>query len=185
MRRRDFLARSLASGVAVGFLGKDSQAFQGAGSHLQNDFHETLELTKYVADFVVNTKYSEIPETVIELGKKSILDSLGLALAGSVDQTAQIIRSYVQPFVTAQGVTVIGRPQKLPTRFAAFANGVAIHVNDYDDTQLAVAPDRVYGLLTHPSVAVLPAALAVAEANGLSGKDLLLAYHLGVEVECK
>ena len=185
MRRRDFLARSLASGVAVGFLGKDSQAFKGAGSHLQNDFRETPGLTKYVADFVVNTKYSEIPETVIELGKKSILDSLGLALAGSVDQTAQIIRSYVQPFVTARGVTAIGRPHKLPARFAAFANGVAIHVNDYDDTQLAVAPDRVYGLLTHPSVAVLPAALAIAETNGLSGRDLLLAYHVGVEVECK
>ena len=67
----------------------------------------------------------------------------------------------------------------------AFANAIGIHADDYDDTQLAVAPDRVYGLLTHPTAPCLPAALAVAEANGLSGKDLLLAYHVGVEVECK
>ncbi|MGH9374909.1 MAG: hypothetical protein ACRD1J_01940, partial [Terriglobia bacterium] len=41
-------------------------------------------LTRYVAEFVVKTQYSDIPENVIELGKKSILDGLGLALAGSV-----------------------------------------------------------------------------------------------------
>jgi 2-methylcitrate dehydratase PrpD len=73
----------------------------------------------------------------------------------------------------------------LPPRFAAFANGVAIHVDDFDDTQLAAAKDRVYGLLVHPSVCVLPAALATAEVEGKSGKDLLLAYQIGVEVECK
>ncbi|HZN46007.1 MAG TPA: MmgE/PrpD family protein, partial [Ramlibacter sp.] len=70
-------------------------------------------------------------------------------------------------------------------RFAAFANGVGIHADDYDDTQLAVATDRVYGLLTHPTAPALPAALAVAEAVGATGAQAMLAYHLGVEVECK
>ena len=70
-------------------------------------------------------------------------------------------------------------------RFAAFANGVGIHADDYDDTQLAVAKDRVYGLLTHPTAPALPAALATAEAEGRSGAEMMLAYHLGVEVECK
>jgi 2-methylcitrate dehydratase PrpD len=64
-------------------------------------------------------------------------------------------------------------------------NGVSIHADDFDDTQLAVAKDRVYGLLVHPTVPVLPAALALAERGGVSGKELMLAYHLGVEVECK
>jgi 2-methylcitrate dehydratase PrpD len=60
-----------------------------------------------------------------------------------------------------------------------------VHADDFDDTQLAVAKDRVYGLLTHPTAPALPAALAVAEVTGASGADFMLAYHLGVEVECK
>ena len=69
--------------------------------------------------------------------------------------------------------------------FAAFANGVAIHADDFDDTQLAVAKDRVYGLLTHPTAPCLPAALANAELLGRSGVEMMLAYHIGVEIECK
>ena len=74
---------------------------------------------------------------------------------------------------------------KVAPRFAAFANGVGMHADDYDDTQLAVAKDRVYGLLTHPTAPALPAALAMGEATGASGRNVMLAYHLGVEVECK
>src|SRR4030095_1659979 len=73
----------------------------------------------------------------------------------------------------------------LPARFAAFANGVSIHADDYDDTQLAIAKDRVYGLLTHPTAPALPPVLALAERDGKSGRDLMLAYQVGVEVECK
>ena len=64
-------------------------------------------------------------------------------------------------------------------------NGIGIHADDYDDTQLAVAEDRVYGLLTHPTAPVLSAALALGEARSISGRDLITAYHVGVEVECK
>ncbi|HZC39389.1 MAG TPA: MmgE/PrpD family protein, partial [Streptosporangiaceae bacterium] len=72
----------------------------------------------------------------------------------------------------------------LPARFAAFLNGMAIHADDFDDTQLATAPDRVYGLLTHPTAPVLPAVLGLAEQEGRSGADLLAAYLVGTEVEC-
>ncbi len=134
----------------------------------------------------MNTKYSDVPAEAQELGKKSILDGLGLALSGSKAETAGLIEQYVKSFgFQPGGVSVLGSAGKLPPRFAAFANGVAIHVDDFDDTQLAVGKDRVYGLLVHPTVCVLPAALATAELHGKSGKELLLAYQLGVEVECK
>src|SRR5205085_995500 len=55
----------------------------------------------------------------------------------------------------------------------------------YDDTQLAVAKDRVYGLLTHPTAPALPPVMALAERDRRSGADLMLAYQVGVEVECK
>jgi 2-methylcitrate dehydratase PrpD len=144
------------------------------------------KLTASVADFVAKTKYSDIPDETQELGKKSILDGLGLALSGSKAETAGLIHEYVKSFgFQPGGVSVLGSASKLPARFAAFANGVAIHVDDFDDTQLAVGKDRVYGLLVHPTVCVLPAALATAELHGKGGRELLLAYQLGVEVECK
>ena len=80
---------------------------------------------------------------------------------------------------------VIGSELRVAPRFAAFANGVGIHADDFDDTQLAVASDRVYGLLTHPTAPALPAALAAGEMLGKDGKSVLLAYLIGVEVECK
>lgn len=141
-------------------------------------------LTKQAAEFVVNT--TSVPDDVIEIGKKSILDGIGLALSGSVAKSGEFVRSYLKELGIKEGSsTVIGMGMKVPTRFAAFANGVGIHADDFDDTQLAVAKDRVYGLLTHPTAPALPAALAVAEAKGASGADAMLAYHLGVELECK
>jgi 2-methylcitrate dehydratase PrpD len=146
-------------------------------------------VTGYVADFIVNTRYTDLPGDVIELARKSILDGLGLALCGSAAQSGEIVRNYIKSTGLAGGATngasVIGSSIKAPVRFAAFANGVGIHADDYDDTQLAVAEDRVYGLLTHPTAPVLPATLALAETRSMSGKDLMLAYNLGVEVECK
>jgi 2-methylcitrate dehydratase PrpD len=143
-------------------------------------------LTKYVAEFIAGTRYAAIPTNVLELGKKSILDGLGLALAGSVAKSGQLMRRHLQGLgVTNTAASVLGTGLRMAPRFAAFANGTAVHADDYDDTQLAVAKDRVYGLLTHPTAPALPSTLAVAERDKRSGRDFLTAYHVGVEVECK
>ena len=143
-------------------------------------------LTRYVAQFVLDTDYQSIPEKVIALGKKSMLDGLGLALAGSVARSGRILQEYIKnQGISSGAATVIGTNMRAPARFAAFANGTGIHADDYDDTQLAIGSDRVYGLLTHPTAPALPSALAVAETHNFSGKELMLAYQLGVEVECK
>lgn len=143
-------------------------------------------LTAEVAEFIAATRYRDIPGDVIALGKKSILDGLGLALAGSRAASGGIVERYLGELGLGAGAsTVLGTKLRVAPRFAAFANGVAIHADDYDDTQLAVAKDRVYGLLTHPTAPCLPAALAVAERDGKSGEALMTAYHIGVEVECK
>ena len=145
-----------------------------------------VRLTRYVATFIAGTKFDDLPSDVVALGKKSILDGIGLALSGAVARSGELVRKHLDSLNLAAGpATVIGGNRKVAPRFAAFANGVGIHADDYDDTQLAVAPDRVYGLLTHPTAPALPAALAVGEMKGASGKDVMLAYHLGVEVECK
>lgn len=180
--RRDLLKASLVTGAATLFSKSGGRIAASAG---QNPFPEATGLTKYVAQFVLNTKYEDIPSDVLALGKKSILDGFGLALAGSVAESGPICRKYIQSLGLCEGTTVIGSSLKSAPRFAGFVNGVSIHADDFDDTQLAVAKDRVYGLLTHPTAPVLPPCFAIAEIEKLSGKDFLLAYHLGVEVETK
>ena len=144
-------------------------------------------LTSYVARFIVETKGRRIPRDVMHLGKRSILDGFGLALAGNAAESGHLVRTYLRKLgcTAERGSTIIGTNLKAPPRFAAFANGIAIHADDYDDTQLAVAKDRVYGLLTHPTAPALPAALAIGERSGSSGFDVLTAYQIAVEVETK
>ena len=145
-----------------------------------------MSLTREVAEFIVETPTAAIPPSVQRLGKRSILDGIGLALAGQRAETGRIVRDYLNTLGGTGGPsTVIGSDLKIAPRFAAFANGIAIHADDYDDTQLATAADRVYGLLTHPTAPVLPAVLALAERDGRSGAELLAAYQIGLEVECK
>lgn len=182
MLRRDFGIASL------GVIGSTMLADSTKGAELvsRSDFPRAPGLTDYVAKFVSHTKYEDIPREVVELGKKSILDGLGLALAGSKAQTGTLCCRYLEKIGVCDGKsTIIGSARKTSPRFAAFVNGVSIHADDFDDTQLAAAKDRVYGLLVHPTVPVLPALLALAERDGVSGEQLTLAYHLGVEVECK
>lgn len=187
MKRRDLFTHSLAASAAVALGARPRRASAGpspGGSAAE--FPRAPGLTRSIAEFIVATKYSDIPPDVIELGKKSILDGFGLALAGSVSKMGPLVRQYVQSLGAGPpAASVIGTGLRCHPRFAALANGISIHADDFDDTQLAAAKDRIYGLLTHPTVPVLPPAFALCEAHGRSGRDLMLAYHVGVEVECK
>ncbi len=149
-------------------------------------FPDVPGLTRQVAEFIVKTKAKDLPKDVVAIGKKSILDGIGLALSGSVAESGHLTQKKYLAGIGAKGkATVIGTNLRMAPRFAAFANGIGVHADDFDDTQLAVAKDRVYGLLTHPTAPALPAALAVGEDLGATGADVMLAYHIGVEVECK
>jgi len=187
MKRRDLFRNSLAVSAlgALAGLGRGARRVYASPGPAA-EWPKAPGLTKSVAEFIVATKYQDIPPDVIELGKKSILDGFGLALAGSVSAMGPLVRQYVQSFGSgATPASIIGTAIKCHPRFAAFANGVSIHADDFDDTQLAAAKDRSYGLLTHPTVPVLPPAFALCEVGRRTGKDLMLAYHVGVEVECK
>ena len=144
-----------------------------------------MDVTKTVAEFIVHTPSTDIPERVRRLATRSILDGIGLAFAGSAAESGRLVRGYLDGLACAGEATIIGATRTVAPRFAAFANGIAIHADDYDDTQLATKPDRVYGLLTHPTAPVLPAVLADAESRGATGADVLDAYLVGTEVEMK
>jgi 2-methylcitrate dehydratase PrpD len=123
---------------------------------------------------------TDVPEQIVEIGKKSILDRFGLALAGSTSITAPPVRQYLKSLNCSDGkASIIGTGIKVPPRFAAFANGVAIHSDDYDDTALISVN------IVHAAVPVLPPVFALCEAGRQTGKDLLLAFLVGVEAGSK
>lgn len=177
MIRREFLKRStiFAISPALANLDEDRQ-------NQRSSFPEVPGLTAYVAEFIVTTNYEDIPSQVLHACKMSMLDALGVGLAGSATASASLIRRYLsEQDCGSSSATVIGSRMRTTSRFAALANGISIHADDFDDTIVASSN----GLGIHPSVSVLPAILAVAEAKRFSGKDLLLAYNVGVEVEAK
>ncbi|HEV2386114.1 MAG TPA: MmgE/PrpD family protein [Candidatus Acidoferrales bacterium] len=181
MMRREFCKTSLAA-MASTLLPTGA----GFGSRQPQEFPRVAGLTRSVAEFVLNAKYADLSPEAVEAGRKSMLDGFGLALTGSRARSGELSREYVRSLGPCGGqATVAGAAMRVSPRLAAFLNGISIHADDYDDTQLAVAKDRVYGLLMHPTVIALPAAFAAAEYRPVSGADFMLAYQVGVEVECK
>ena len=122
MLRRDFGKLALGAMASTALI-KPVLAARGSGAVSANDFPKTAGLTDYVGRFVATTKYEDIPPEVIELGKKSILDGLGLALAGSRAETGTIGRQYLKNMGVCGGqATIAGSALKTSPRFAAFVN---------------------------------------------------------------
>ena len=135
-------------------------------------------LTERVAQFASATRFEDIPPEVIRLSKQAVLDCFAVAFAGSVAEGSAILRRHIASLGFSGGnATVYGSGMRVPAQFAALANGTAMHSDDYDDTH---NPSRI-----HPSASVASALFAVAEAESRSGKELLTAFNVGVEVSCK
>jgi len=114
-----------------------------------------------------------------------MVDGLAVMLAGSRTECAKKLAAYALEEPRRLTSTLVGLGDKTSPSLAALVNGASGHADDYDDTQLASSPDRIYGLLTHPTVPVLAAALAVGEQVSCSGPELVEAFIAGFEVECK
>ncbi len=132
-------------------------------------------ITAEVAEFVVELQLEEVPQDVKAVALRHVLDSCGVMVAGKAEAASVLAQRHARH---------LGGPELSPP-LRAFVAGVSGHVLDYDDTQLATRPAGVYGLLTHPSVPVLSAALALGGAEGSSGADLLTAFIAASEAECR
>ena len=132
---------------------------------------ETEKLARYVAD----SSYKSIPKDVIHQGKRCFLDLIGVALGGAHQPLGKILVKTVKEFGGKPQASVLLHGFKTSVVNAALVNGALAHALDFDDTHT--------GALGHPSAPVIPAALAVGEWKGLSGKAVLEAFIVGFEVE--
>jgi 2-methylcitrate dehydratase PrpD len=144
-------------------------------------------ITQDVARFIEQMTFDQLPAEALRIGKRCVLDGLAVILAGSQQQCTQIVRDFsLKNGRVAESTAFGNEPVKLPAIFAALVNGTAGHAMDWDDTQLSTTPDRIFGLLTHPTVPPLVAALAVTETgDAVCGKKFMNAFLTGFEVECK
>lgn len=140
-----------------------------------------MNMTEKLADFVVNLRYEEIPSSVIETQKKSVLDALGITYgaSGLGDGCSQMLETAVECSAGGAGeASVIGGGLRLPAVWAAFANASMAHSLDFGDTQMHA--------VVHSNASTFPAALAAAEVLGnVSGKQLLTALVAGSETACR
>jgi 2-methylcitrate dehydratase PrpD len=136
---------------------------------------KAASLTEHLARFVCETR--ALPQDVEDAAKVALMDTLGCALAGFPEPAAALARDHVADMGARPVASVWGSALRTTSAEAAFANAVATHVLDFDDT-LAT-------LRGHASAPTLAVALAVAEQVGASGKAVLLAYAIGIEVAGK
>jgi 2-methylcitrate dehydratase PrpD len=136
-----------------------------------------MKVTEHLARYAAETSYSSFPKEVVHQAKRCFLDLMGVALGGSKQPLGKILVKTVKDFGGKPQATVWGHGVKTSVMNAAMVNGAIAHALDFDDTHT--------GSLGHPSAPLIPAALAVAEWKGFSGKSTLEAFVLGFEVETR
>jgi 2-methylcitrate dehydratase PrpD len=132
--------------------------------------------TAAVAERAATLQRADLPADVAEIARQCVLDWFGVTLAGSREHAAALVRDVLLEEGADRGVTVVGTGVRLPPMDAALANGVASHALDYDDVNQT--------MLGHPSVSILGALLALGEARGASGADVVCAFVAGYDAQC-
>jgi 2-methylcitrate dehydratase PrpD len=136
-----------------------------------------VEITRELARFVACTSTDAIGEAARERARRAVVDTLGVMLAGSREEAARAVTALVARDGGCEEATVLGASIRAPAAASALANGTACHALDYDDVTV--------NMRGHPSAPLFPALLALSEKLGCSGRELLDAFVLGFEVECK
>src|SRR5690348_11792884 len=148
-----------------------------------------MGLTRDVAGWVARTSIDDVPAdsppatmksnpaAVADAARSAIIDTVAVILAGTVEPVTQIVAEAVAEEGASPVADRLGARLRTSMEGAALVNGVSGHALDYDDVNRSA--------IGHPSVVILPAALAAAQGVGASGRALLEAYVLGVEVMTK
>jgi len=134
-------------------------------------------VTEVLAKFVVDTRWDDLPPQVTHQAKRSLMNFFAVALTGCRDQTFETALQSLAAFSGGKQATLIGRRERIDALSAAFLNAAGANVLDFCDTHVPTA--------IHPTAPLAPALLALAELKPVSGRDLILAFVLGQEVECR
>jgi len=138
-----------------------------------------MPLAETLAHYAASLKYEDLPEDIVRLAKRTILDTIGCAFGGYDAGPSQIAIKLASEVSAKQPATVLIRGTKTSPDLSTFANGVMIRYLDFNDAFVSLTHGA-----GHPSDTIA-ALLSAAELKGRSGRDLITATVLSYEVFCK
>jgi len=134
-------------------------------------------LEKKLAKFAVNLSLSDIPSGVQHEVKRSILNIIGTSFSGCQELAIDKALQVMGPYSGNGSCSLIGRGERCDPGLAAFVNAMAGNIFDYDDNHPST--------IIHPAAPLFPALLAQAEVRSISGNELIRAFLIGGEIECR
>jgi 2-methylcitrate dehydratase PrpD len=138
--------------------------------------NEVSGVSRVLADLVAVTSWTDVAAQEHE-AKRSLLNFFATALGSAHDPAVTIALRTLLPFSGPATSAIIGRTERLDAMGAAFVNAISANLLDFDDTH----PETII----HPAAPVAAPAFGLAEAHKLPGREVLTAFILGVEVECR
>jgi len=135
----------------------------------------TKNVTANLVEGFKSLNYSNLPMDVIDRAKYFTLDCLGVAVRGMTEESSKVMMEFLESIdeMSGDGV-IVGTGKKAAYHYAAMINGAACHALELDDV--------INESSLHPGTVIIPAALAVTEMVGASGKSFIEAVVVGYEV---
>jgi 2-methylcitrate dehydratase PrpD len=137
----------------------------------------TPPVTRWLAARAAAVSYDDLPDAAVIVARQCILDWFAVTIPGAVEPAANILREVLLADGAKSVASLAGSSERTSAMNAALINGTASHALDFDDVNMAI--------LGHPTVALLPGLLALAEETGASPKDVMAAFVAGYEVVCR
>src|SRR5215471_6663434 len=133
-----------------------------------------MSVTSQLTEKIAATGYAELGEPAIAAARRLVLDGIAVAVAGSEQQAIEILAAHFKEQGGTPQATAIGNSFRLNMVAAAALNGAAMHVLDFEP---------MWSPANHALSTTLAGTLALAEARGANGRELLTALVKGVEIQ--
>lgn len=139
--------------------------------------HNAPPVTQILAKFVATHPSRGWSDAVDHEAHRTFMNWLGCAVGAAKHEAADAALAAVRMLQPAAQASVLGRSEKVDMASAALVNGITSHTFDFDDTHLKT--------IIHPAGPVASAVLALAEHTGASGRDVIDALVIGIDVSCR
>ncbi|MGB3389321.1 MAG: MmgE/PrpD family protein, partial [Pseudaminobacter sp.] len=143
---------------------------------MSGEAHNT-PVTRWLAERASAIRHDGLPSDALTVARQCILDWYAVTLAGASEPAVTLLADEVLSEGAAPVASLVGLQSRTSPLNAALINGTASHALDFDDVNLAI--------LGHPTVALLPGLLALAEQTGATQDEILTAFVAGYDVVCR
>ena len=133
-----------------------------------------MRATEILCQTITQTTFASLPSQVVEVARQIILDGIAVAVAGSAEDGPHIVAEHVKSLGGTESSTILGHGFKTSPVSAAYVNGIAMHVLDYEP---------MWSPPTHATSPTLPTVLALAEVENASGREVIVAFVKACEVQ--